>query len=172
MGVEIERKFLVKKATWKRGSVDTIIEMMQWYICIDEHATVRVRISERSERTAVMQKSVFCKLDKVAYLTTKGKSSGISRAEFEYKIPVADAEHMLDMRVHGTRVIDKTRYCVYDEYGQHWEIDVFHGDLQGLVIAEIELPDESTHVRLPEWVGDEVSTDRRYTNAYLATKGV
>ena len=144
MGVEIERKFLVKGEPWL-GHQNTV--MQQGYLASNE-CTVRVRIS-----------------DTKAWLTVKGPVQGISRPEYEYEIPLSEAEEMLD-NFCGLRRISKTRYLVPHK-GFTWEVDVFEGHNKGLVIAEIELDYENVDVPLPDWVDIEVSHDPRFRNSSL-----
>lgn len=148
MATEIERKFLVTGDSW-RGAVESQQHVMQGYLANGENATVRVRVKGDA-----------------AYLTIKGMMTGISRAEYEYQIPVADAQAMLkDLAV--SPAIDKTRYLV--RCGAHvWELDVFAGDNAGLVMAELELASEDESFQLPEWAGEEVSDDLRYYNVNLS----
>lgn len=146
MGKEIERKFLVLNDGWRTGQPGYACR--QGYLYAGERGTVRVRA-----------------MDDRAYLTVKGKATGISRDEFEYEIPLADAEIMLTL-CEGL-IIEKTRYLVPHQ-GHTWEVDVFDGANAGLIIAELELSDAAEAFELPAWVGDEVSLDRRYTNAYLS----
>jgi adenylate cyclase len=146
MGTEIERKFLVKDTTMLKDAQG--VGYRQGYLVLGERRTVRVRIG--GER---------------AYLTIKGPTVGMSRAEFEYAIPVTDANAMLDTLCHQP-IIEKTRYKILHD-GFVWEVDVFAGANAGLVIAEIELKSEQTRITLPEWVGQEVTGDVRYFNAYL-----
>ena len=148
MAQEIERKFLVKDNRWKEGRTGT--RYCQGYLCRTAERTVRVRIGGDE-----------------AFLTIKGQSSGISRAEFEYQIPVADAQEMLDTLCERP-LIDKTRYLV-EHQGRTWEVDEFAGENTGLVIAEIELDDAAQRIELPDWIGQEVSDDARYYNANLVT---
>ena len=101
------------------------------------------------------------------FLTIKGRGSGITRAEFEYPIPLADAEEMLDTLC-ASPVIQKVRYRV-PYAGRTWEVDDFEGANAGLLMAEVELPSADAHVELPPWVAREVSDDPRYFNANLAT---
>jgi CYTH domain-containing protein len=102
-----------------------------------------------------------------AWLTVKGRSEGLARAEFEYPIPVDDARALLEICLPS--VIDKTRHRV--GFGGHlWEIDVFHGANEGLVMAEVELDDASVPPALPPWAGEEVSDDFRYYNTSLASR--
>ena len=146
MPIEIERKFLVTGTDWKEGTPSK--EFSQGYLSQDPERSVRVRIAG----------------DK-AFLTIKGMSQGISRQEFEYPIPAGDARKLLSLCL--PTIITKTRYFV-EINGHRWEIDEFHGDNEGLVLAEIELDNESDQVELPQWAGREVSDDRRYYNVSLA----
>jgi adenylate cyclase len=145
VGVEIERKFLVAGDGWRTG--DPGVPIRQAYLVRDGGRSVRVR--RAGER---------------AMLTIKGPG-GLSRAEFEYEIPPADADALMELAEPG--FIDKTRYRV-PFAGHVWEIDVFHGDHAGLIIAEVELPSVDTTVALPDWVGAEVTGDPTYSNAALS----
>lgn len=146
MASEIERKFLVNGDAWNDGSPGTRIA--QGYLSMDADRTVRIRIAGEN-----------------AWITVKGRTQGITRAEFEYAIPAADARDLLEMCLPS--VIDKTRHRI--DFGGHvWEVDVFHGANDGLVLAEVELDDESVVPELPPWLGEEVSHDVRYFNANLA----
>jgi len=148
MGVEIERKFLVKNDSW-RSHVESHAHLLQGYLSRDANLTVRVRLTGSA-----------------AYLTIKGMTSGISRSEYEYPIPVEDAQAMLrDLAV--SPLIDKTRYRV--RCGTHlWDLDLFAGENEGLVMAEVELRSEDETFEMPEWAGEEVTGDPRYYNANLA----
>lgn len=149
MAIEIERKYLVKDgaaAALLAGRDGT--RMAQGYIA-DNGMWVRVRIAGTQ-----------------AFLTLKGPSRGMSRAEFEYAIPMADAEQLLaDHCSHGA--LDKVRYIVPVE-GFDFEVDVFEGPLAGLVTAEIELASEAVTPPAPDWLGAEVTLDLRYSNSQLA----
>ena len=146
-GIEIERKFLVKDTIWKPKNDGLCIR--QGYLSVDKERTVRVRI--KGEK---------------GYLTVKGITRGISRVELEYEIPVSDAVQMLE-GLCLRPLVEKTRYV--EEYkGQLWEIDVFQGDNQGLVVAEAELSAEDQVLELPKWAGQEVTGDKRYYNSYLS----
>lgn len=150
MAREIERKFLVVNASW-RERVEARHRIRQAYLTLDEQATVRIRVWGR-ERAA---------------LTVKSAMAGIERDEFEYAIPVEDAEAMLALRMGG--LVEKTRHDV--PHGGHlWEIDVFEGDNEGLEIAEIELGAASEAFERPSWLGEEVTGDPRYSNAALAAR--
>ena len=144
MAKEIERKFLVKDS-WQPQSAG--IKIAQGYLSTVPERTVRVRIKGNR-----------------GYLTIKGKNQGISRAEYEYEIPVQDAEELLQLAEQP--ILVKTRYL--EKQGDFtWEVDVFAGENQGLVVAEIELPAEDAEFSRPAWLGQEVSGDVRYYNANL-----
>ena len=146
MPAEIERKFLLADDTWQDGRPG--VRIAQGYLSQDPDRTVRVRIAGET-----------------AWLTIKGRSEGITRAEFEYEIPLDEAKALLELCLPS--VIDKTRFRI--PFGGHeWEIDVFHGDNEGLVVAEVELADEALSPELPPWIGVEVSSDARYFNSCLA----
>lgn len=148
MGREIERKFLVTGDGWRAAAVDAV-PMRQGYLATDPACSVRVRIEGGSAR-----------------LNIKSATLGVERLEFEYPIPVADAEEML-ARLCTTPPVEKVRYRV--PWGGHvWEVDVFEGANAGLVVAEIELPDPDAPFERPPWVGEEVSHDPRYYNVMLA----
>lgn len=149
MGLEIERKFLVTGTAWKALAAGVLIR--QGYLSSAAERTVRVRIAGDQ-----------------GFLTVKGKSRGLTRAEFEYAIPVEDAAAMLDGLCEKP-LIEKTRYRV--PFGAHtWEVDEFHGANAGLVVAEVELASADEEPALPPWVGREVSRDARYFNANLVKK--
>ena len=150
MGIEIERKFLVKNDSW-RGSVECEWRILQGYLATTGTLTVRVRLKEDA-----------------AWLTLKGPPRGLVRSEFEYPIPAEDAEAML-RELAILPVIEKVRYRV--PYSLHyWDLDVFTGDNAGLVLAEIELTREHEPFDLPGWAGVEVTGDPRYSNANLARR--
>jgi CYTH domain-containing protein len=146
MAKEIERKFLVRGNSW-RGQ-DGGKRYRQGYLSTVKERTVRVRTTG----------------DK-GFITIKGMSVGATRSEYEYEIPLADANEMLD-RLCERPLIEKTRYRVSHE-GLVWEIDEFERDNRGLIIAEVELKDETQSVTLPGWIGQEVTGDPRYFNANL-----
>lgn len=148
MGQEIERKFLVTGDGWRTGHCTTI---RQGYLSIEPARTVRVRTKVSETATA--------------YLTIKGESSGAARAEYEYAIPVDDANELLDTLCRRP-LIEKHRYTL-DVAGMSWEVDEFFGDNRGLVVAEIELDDADQSFTKPEWLGEEVTEDPRYFNAAL-----
>lgn len=147
MAVEIERKFLVTGTQWKKNAAGLLYR--QGYLSFDKERTVRVRIA-----------------GKKGFLTIKGISEGISRLEFEYEIPLADANSLLAELCHQP-LIEKKRYTV-EHKGFTWEIDEFFGENKGLTVAELELASENQSFEKPVWIGDEVSDDHRYFNASLA----
>ena len=147
MATEIERKFLVEGDFLSEATSKTRI--VQGYICSEKGRTVRVRIR-----------------DDKGYLTVKGaaSSSGLSRYEFEREVPLEDAEQML--RLCEQESINKERYLVPYK-GHTWEVDVFHGHNEGLILAEIELSREDEPFERPSWLGKEVTGDRLYYNSVL-----
>jgi len=147
MPKEIERKFLVATDAWKQAA-DRGTPIRQGYLSDEPGVTVRARVAG----------------DK-GYITIKGPITGISRDEFEYEIPAADAEQLVKMS--GTRVVEKTRYRV-EHAGHTWEVDVFGGENAGLVLAEIELSAASDTFDRPSWLGQDVSHDIRYFSGSLA----
>jgi CYTH domain-containing protein len=146
MGIEIERKFLVKNNTWRSEAVG--IDYCQGYLSRKPEITVRVRTEGEK-----------------AFLTIKGPSEGISRPEFEYEIPFHEAQEL--QRLCTTPLIKKRRYRILHE-GKIWEVDEFHGENEGLIVAEIELHHPQEPIALPSWAGEEVSHDPRYYNSNLA----
>ncbi|MGB2446020.1 MAG: CYTH domain-containing protein, partial [Schleiferiaceae bacterium] len=103
--------------------------------------------------------------DQSAFLTIKGKTTGISRVEFEYEVPMEEALELIKLSANAP--IEKTRHIVKSD-GHVWEIDVFEGANHGLVLAEVELQSEDEQIVLPSWIGIEVSDDPRYFNSYLS----
>jgi adenylate cyclase len=146
MSQEIERKYLVRLDVWKPTNAGVLYR--QGYLSSVEERSVRVRIAGEQ-----------------AYLTIKGPTYGITRLEFEYAIPVADAAMMLNLLCQHP-LIEKTRHR-QPFAGKIWEIDVFHGDNAGLVVAEVEVASESEQFEPPPWLGREVSADPRYLNSSL-----
>jgi len=146
--IEIERKFLVKDLEVIKNPKGNRIT--QGYLSTDPERNVRVRIKGTQ-----------------AFLTVKGISndSGLSRYEWEKEIAIVEAEELLELAL--PKIIDKTRYEVPQDQ-LIWEIDVFHGHNDGLIIAEIELPSEDTAFTKPSWLGHEVTGDSRYYNSYLS----
>jgi len=147
MHIEIERKFLVCGEAWRPAQAG--IRYRQGYLCTDPQRTVRVRIGGGK-----------------AILAVKGASTGLARPEFEFPIPVADAEELL-ARCCLQPPVEKDRYRI-PHAGMTWEVDEFLGANRGLILAEIELERADQPVLLPSWVGAEVTADSRYYNAYLA----
>lgn len=145
MAVEIERKFLVTGEAWRQPDARRI---SQGYLNRDKQRTVRVRIAGDA-----------------AFLTIKGPTQGATRSEFEYPVPLADAQALLAMC--DGPLIDKYRHHVHVG-GMLWEVDEFLGDNAGLVVAEIELASEDQVFERPAWLGEEVSHDARYFNSNLA----
>jgi adenylate cyclase len=146
LGLEIERKFLLRSGAW-RGEVSRSVRMVQAYLGGDR-CSIRVRIE-----------------GEVAFLNLKSKDLGARRMEFEYPVPVAEAEQIL--AAFGGAQVAKTRHHVVR--GAHlWEIDEFSGDNAGLVVAELELTAEDEAFDRPAWLGDEVTQDARYYNVALA----
>lgn len=146
MGLEIERKFLVHKDQWQPSHQGKIYR--QGYIRTHNGNTVRVRIAGDQ-----------------GYLTLKGKTKGSTRSEFEYPIPVADAQEMLDTLC-DRPLIEKIRYKI-EIHGLCWEVDQFLGDNEGLLLAEVELETEAQTISLPSWIAQEVTNDLRYYNVNL-----
>ena len=147
MAIEIERKFLVNSNQWK-ASVVRQSDVRQGYLATGEHSSIRVRIGAQS-----------------AELNIKSLTQGVRRNEYEYPIPLEDAEQILD-RLCTKPLIEKTRYYV-EFAGKLWEVDRFSGANDGLVIAEIELAYEDEVFDKPDWVGEEVTEDLRYNNVSL-----
>ena len=148
MAKEIERKYLVTSLDY-RDMASRVRHITQAYLCTDPQSTVRVRI-----------------IDDRGKLTVKGITRGATRDEWEFDIPADDARDMIAACARS-KIIDKDRYIV--NFGGHcWEVDEFHGEHEGLVVAEIELGDESERFELPGFIGREVTGDARYYNSSLA----
>ncbi|NEQ24931.1 MAG: CYTH domain-containing protein [Microcoleus sp. SIO2G3] len=147
MGTEIERKFLVHGDEWR--SLGTPVRYRQGYLTADVRRSVRIRIS--GDR---------------GFITIKGSTEGITRAEYEYEIPLADADAIID-RLCDRPFVEKNRTKIALN-GVVWEVDEFFGVNQGLIMAEVELKDANQSIDLPSWIGEEVSTDPRYYNSNLA----
>lgn len=157
MGIEIERKFLVRGDAWRSG-VDSARRLRQGYFRTGPESTVRVRLIEPTDSGSEAQRR--------GVLTVKGRPSEGVRPEFEYTIPPGDVERMLQLFC-GGRTVTKVRHRV--PHGEHvWVVDEFGGQNDGLVMAEVELDDPDEAVELPDWVGEEVTGDGDYTNAALA----
>jgi len=145
MALEIERKFLLKEGAWRN---EEGTKYRQGYLSIAKERTVRVRI-----------------IDNKGYLTVKGISRGVVRVEYEYEIPRAEAEAMLDDLCEKP-LIEKMR-CKIEFKGIVWEVDEFFGENKGLLVAEVELESEDQSFVKPEWIGEEVTSDPKYFNANL-----
>lgn len=144
MALEIERKFLVNKDLLQLPNHGK--KLIQGYIWSDPQKSLRIRIAGEK-----------------AFLTIKSGNDILKRSEFEYEIPLADAQELFDL---CDAKIEKTRYLIpMDQYT--WEVDVFHGDNQGLIVAEIELSSSEEQIKLPEWIDQEVSNDPKYLNVSL-----
>jgi adenylate cyclase len=145
---EIEHKYLVRKDLWYAVQKPEGVDIRQGYLLTDPDKTIRIRISGKD-----------------GFLTIKGASENASRAEYEYSIPLAEAEELLQLCT--SHVIEKVRYRM-EHAGKIWEVDEFFGENEGLILAEIELRFTEEKYEKPAWVGEEVTSDPRYYNAYLA----
>ena len=145
MGVEIERKFLLAGDGWRALGQPTLLR--QGYLSSDPARVVRVRVAGDQ-----------------AYMTIKGRSVGATRGEWEYSIPLADANELLALCEQP--IVEKFR-CKIEFAGNVWEVDEFLGANQGLVVAEIELASEDQPFDKPDWIGDDVTHDARYFNSSL-----
>jgi len=151
MAKEVERKFLVAGDAW-RGASTSSSRIEQFYLAIAEGRSVRIRIKDGAK----------------AFITLKFGLNAKVRDEFEFPIPVDDAREMRAFAL--GHIIDKTRYLV-PHHGYAFEVDVFHGDLDGLVLTELETPDDLANTALPSWLGREVTGESGYYNASLARLG-
>ncbi len=147
MAVEIEKKYLVINDLWKKVN-PRAHRCKQGYIMADPSCSIRVRLT-----------------DERAFLAIKKQKKGLARWEFEYEIPMSDAEEMLN-NLCTSPLIEKARYLV-PFAGHIWEIDVFAGQNKGLVVAEVELQQENEIIQIPAWLGPEVTNDPRYLNINL-----
>jgi adenylate cyclase len=152
MGKEVERKFLVSSPAWLELA-EAHIRILQFYLAAGPGRTVRIRISDGTS----------------AKLTLKFGSKARERDEFEYPIPLPEAVEMLDFAI--GRVIEKTRHHVRHR-GYLYEVDVFGGPLAGLVVAELETPEDVPDEMLPDWLGREVTGEQKFYNASLALGGI
>ncbi len=150
MAIEIERKFLVVGDAW-RADVTCAHVIRQAYLTLGGRTSVRVRRVDQDS----------------ALLTIKTTGGGVARHEFEYAIPIADAEQLMAEREGA--IVAKTRHLVPGD-GITWEVDVFEGENAGLIVAEVELTHADQAFTRPSWLGAEITTDRRYGNADLATR--
>jgi adenylate cyclase len=148
MAREIERKFLVDGDGWKKKA-KAGKRIRQAIIFSEGDRSLRIRAID----------------GKKARLTLKIGISGMSRHEFEYEVPMSDAEELLELA--RGKILAKTRYDIH--YKKHvWEVDVYEGHLEGLIVAEVEIESEDAEVELPPWIGREVTGDRRFSNQALA----
>jgi len=150
MGKEIERKFLIDQQKW-----DDLVKpegrlLRQGYLLTDKAKTIRVRATESK-----------------GFLTIKGQTIGATRLEYEYEIPLSEATELLDS--FAVSELSKTRYEI-EFNGKLWEVDVFTGDNEGLIVAEIELESENEIFDLPDWIGKEVTTEEKYYNSNLTVR--
>ena len=148
MNLEIERRFLINESNFILPKVKKSIK--QGYLFSDSNQALRVRM-----------------IEKQYFLTYKYKKTSINRYEFEYLISEEDGEKLLSLS--EDYIIVKERY--YRKIDKHlWEIDVFHGENEGLIIAEVELEEEKEQINIPDWIGDEISDNERYFNFNLSKK--
>jgi adenylate cyclase len=148
VSVEIEHKYLVRKDLWYALRKPQGIDIRQGYLVASAGKTVRIRIADTD-----------------AFLTIKGPTENASRSEYEYSVPLSDAEELLGLC--SSPLIEKVRYRL--EYsGKTWDVDEFFGENDGLILAEIELSDESEAYDKPAWIGENVTADPRYYNSYLS----
>jgi adenylate cyclase len=150
MATEIEHKYLVKADLWKDIAPEKSVDIRQAYLLTDPDKTIRVRT-----------KGVK------GYITIKGRTVGASRPEYEYEIPIADANELIDKFC--SSLIEKTRHLITHN-NKTWEVDAFNGSNEGLIVAEIELTSEDEKYSLPDWVDKNVTDDVRYANANLTLK--
>lgn len=150
MPLEIERKFIVRNDIWDTIKKPDPILIHQGYLLITEETTIRVRYTERKST-----------------ITIKGKQQGISRDEYEYEIPLEEAKYIFNN--HCQKTLSKKRYKI--PVGSFiWEVDEYVNHLSGLFIAEVELGSEIENIdTIPEWIGEEVTQDIKYSNAFLAS---
>ena len=152
MGKEIEHKYIVTGKEF----IDMATEshnIKQGYLCKDKERTIRIRI-----------------MDTTAFVTIKGETHGDTRAEYEYPLPLDDAMSMMDSLCINP-IIEKTRYIVPFK-GNNWEVDMFKGFLDGLILAEIEIPSSEYKYDIPPFVGKNVTNDARYYNSNLVNGNI
>lgn len=148
MGIEIERKFLVNKQKWSQVEKEQRSLFRQGYMVSDPEKTIRVRLT-----------------DTAGYLTIKGRSVGVVQPEYEYAIPLEDAQQLLEKFCMSE--ISKIRnFIIHD--GKLWEVDEFLGENEGLIVAEIELQAEDEAFSLPDWIDKEVTHEKKYSNSNLS----
>jgi adenylate cyclase len=146
--IEIERKFLVDKEKWAALEKPVGKSITQGYLYADEEKVIRVRIAGDT-----------------GFITIKGRAENLARPEYEYSIPKEDASEML--RFSSGHIITKIRYNISFD-GKTWEVDVFSGENEGLVLAEIELKNAAESFQKPDWITLEVTQDLRYYNSWLS----
>ena len=147
MGIEIERKFLVKIENWNELEKPRGENFRQGYLLTDPKKTIRVR--QTSDK---------------GFLTIKGISVGATRAEYEYEIPFVEAQELLDQ--FAVSELSKIRYKISVDH-HIWEVDVFLGENEGLIVAEIELKTEDESFKIPDWIAQEVTAEEKYFNSNL-----
>ena len=146
MPKEIERKFLLQNENWKSHFISRQI-IKQGYLSTQKERAVRVRV-----------------VGEKGFLTIKGETVGMTRLEFEYEIPVQEANELLQLC--EKPLVEKERFIIL-QGKLRWEVDIFEGDNEGLNLAEVELEDENQEIEIPDWVGEEVTYDSRYFNSNL-----
>lgn len=150
--MEIERKFLVKSDDYKLLDIEIQRQKIK-QVYFDSGLRVRTSING---------------FGKKGFITIKSQTAGISREEYEYEIPYEDAREIIENLAKNKPVIEKIRYIVYHEHEDKWEVDEFLGDNEGLIVAEIELENENQKFKLPPWIGEEVTHERKYYNSDLS----
>jgi adenylate cyclase len=149
MAIEIERRFRVSSDAW-RASVARSTRITQGYLAITDESVIRVRVR-----------------DTQGYVTIKSRDGSIARQEFEYAVPLADAQSLL--KLCGQRILEKIRHDV-DYAGYLWEIDEYSEPLEGLILAEVEMQSETDDPPRPRWIGEEITHDGSFSNAALAKR--
>jgi len=150
MPVETEHKYLINHELWQQIIPNKSVQIKQAYLLTEPNKTIRIRTAGNA-----------------GFITIKGKTIGASRPEFEYEIPIEEANQLIESFC--SELIEKTRYYVVHE-NKTWEVDVFEGMNVGLIVAEIELDDEDEEYKKPNWVTQNVTDDRRYANSNLSLK--
>ena len=150
MPTEIEHKYLVIKDIWEKVIPDKSVEIKQAYLLTDPEKTIRIRTKGNA-----------------GFITIKGKSSGASRLEFEYEIPIEDANDLINKFC--SNLIEKTRHIVIND-NNTWEVDEFKGLNAGLIVAEIELNSEDENYLIPDWIDKNVTEELKYANSNLSIK--
>ena len=150
MPIETEHKYLINHELWQQIIPNKSVQIKQAYLLTEPNKTIRIRTAGNA-----------------GFITIKGKTIGASRPEFEYEIPIEEANQLIESFC--SELIEKTRYYVVHE-NRTWEVDVFEGMNVGLIVAEIELDDEDEEYKKPNWVTRNVTDDRRYANSNLSLK--